>query len=94
MANEDGLLRVNDNMWIPVGADSLMVTSLTMTHTEKAGNRGGEAAVASLRQEFTWKGLTTDTKDSVSKCLFCIPSRNSSKVPRLLANTLHASKPN
>lgn len=94
IADEDGLLRVDNKVWVPDDDDSLKLKLLTIAHAGQAGHRGGEATAASLREESTWKGLTTDAKDFVSNCLLCVLSRSGSKVPRPLAITLHASRPN
>lgn len=93
-SDDDGLLRINDKVWIPDEADELKMKLLIVAHAGQAGHRGGEATCASLREVFTWTGIVTDVKDFVANCLLCVLSRSGSKVPRPLATTLHATKPN
>lgn len=92
--DDDGLLRIEGKVWVPDTDDGLKLKLLTVAHAGQAGHRGGEATAATLREEFIWKGLTTDARDFVSNCLLCMLSRSGAKIPRPLSNTLHASKPN
>lgn len=61
-ADEDGLLLMNDVMWIFVDADSLKLKLLAVAHTGKACYWGCEATAASLSEAFTWKRLTSEAK--------------------------------
>lgn len=92
--DEDGLVRVNNKIWVPDEADHLKLKLLTVAHAGQAGHRGVDATAASLREEFTWRKIQIDAKDFVSNCLLCILSRTGSKIPRPLSITLHGSRPN
>ena len=89
----DGLITIARRTWIPREATDLKLRLLTIAHAGMAGHRGTESTLAHLSEVFTWYGIRQDTRDFVSACLLCVMSKSGSKVPRPLANTLHAMKP-
>lgn len=92
--DEDGLIRCNGRVWLPVNAHELQLKLLTIAHCGTAGHRGADATFESLKPYFTWIGQRRDTADFVAACLFCNLSKTGAKIPRPLAATLHASRPN
>lgn len=55
-SDEDGLVRIDDMIWIPEEADSLKIKLLMVAHAVVAGHQGYEATAATLREEFKWNG--------------------------------------
>lgn len=94
VADDDGLIRVDERIWVPTSNDELKIKLLTIAHAGQAGHRGADATLSALREVFVWKGITTDVREFVSNCLLCVLSRSGATIPRPLAQTLHAVKPN
>lgn len=92
--DKDGLWRINNTAWIPAEADELKVKLLVLAHAGAAGHRGSDATHAALSEEFTWIGMRKDVADFTDDCLLCIMARDGKRVPRPLALTLHATRPN
>lgn len=92
--DEDGLIRCDGRVWLPINADDMKLKLLTIAHCGPSGHRGAESTHESIRTHFTWMGLRRDTSDFVSACLFCVLSKTGAKIPRPLSLTLHASRPN
>lgn len=73
-ADDDGLLRMQNKIWIPMEADKHKVELLTVAHPGQAGHHGFNATAAMLRKQFSWKELSTDAKVFIANCFLCVLS--------------------
>ena len=92
--HSNGLLYVEDKIWVPDDAAELQLQILVAGHCRIKGHRGLDSTYHTILKEFLWKGLKEDIKDFMRKCMHCILSRVGQKVPRPLSSTAHASHPN
>lgn len=92
--DEDNLAWKSGKIWIPATADALKLKLLTIAHAVTVGHRGIDATAAILSAEYTWVGMRRDVHAFVDDCLLCVMAKSGNKVPRPLATTLHACKPN
>ncbi len=90
----DTLWTINDRIWIPDEAEDLQVLVLISVHGGEGGHRGQKPTESVLRERFTWTTLSHDTQDFISACVHCIMAKTGHKIPRPLATTVHATKPN
>ena len=90
----DGLQKVSGRIWIPTGSSELKLKLIVCAHCGIGGHRGVEATMSILSERFVWTGLKQDVEAFVVGCLHCIVSRTGSIIPRPLAHSMHASKPN
>ena len=91
---QDGMLYKDGKIWIPSEAAELQMQILVAGHCGLKGHRGIDATWHSIMKEFVWSGIRKDVEIFVRKCLHCISSRAGDKIPRPLASTAHASRPN
>ena len=89
-----GTLLVNGAAWIPDDCVDLKLRLLTIAHVGNAGHRGADPTWNSLREHFCWTDQRDDVRAFVSSCLLCVLAKRGNKIPRPLAMTLHAMKPN
>lgn len=94
LVDYDGLLCVNQGIWIPDHADNVKAKVLTLKHAVQAGYRGSDAAKAISREQYISDGLTIECKDFIANRRFYLLSHSSSYVPWPLSTTLHALSPN
>lgn len=92
--NKDGLVLSSGRVWIPDDADNLKLRLLTIAHAGCSGHRGADPTWHAVHERFTWRNQRNDVRAFVSACLLCVLSKTGSKIPRPLATTAHASKPN
>ena len=93
-ADEGGILLVSGAAWIPDDCVDIKLRLLTIAHAGNAGHRGADPTWNSLREHFCWTDQRKDVRAFVSSCLLCVLAKSGNKIPRPLAVTLHASKPN
>lgn len=87
-------LRLDGKALIPDAADGLKLEFLRVAHVGQDGHQGADATVASLRENFIWNGISTDTNDFVANCPQCVLAQGGSQIPRPLSPTLHPARPN
>ncbi|KAE8893701.1 hypothetical protein PF005_g18811 [Phytophthora fragariae] len=92
--NADGLLMIDDKIWVPSEAKDLIQRLCIVAHCGAKGHRGQHAMVAHLRRLFAIEHLSAVVSSFVGKCLLCLHSRggggNSQAVGR--DDRVHLSK--
>ena len=92
--HRDGLIYVRDKIWILMEDVELQMSVLVATHAGPNGHRGKDATENNLKSSFYWDSMEQDCTHFVDSCIHCILSRTGNKIPRPLATTCHADKPN
>ena len=82
-----------ERIWIPDKNVDLQLRILVIAHTAGGGHRGIETTLRNVKKYFQWTQMAQDVKTFCRTCLHCTVNQNE-VIPRPLAETLHASKPN
>ena len=82
-----------ERIWIPDKNVDLQLRILVIAHTAGGGHRGIETTLRNVKKYFQWKQMAQDVKTFCRTCLHCTVNQNE-VIPRPLAETLHATKPN
>ena len=66
---------------------------LIAAHTGPGGHRGASTKARGMEKFVKWPSLEEDAKAFVGSCLYCLSTKTGGKVPRPMAQTLHATMP-
>ena len=89
-----GIYKLENRIYIPSKVAELKLRFMATAHCETNGDRGREVSKNRLEEQVTWTELESDVDNFIGNCLHCIVSRSGGMIPRPLANSLHATKPN
>ncbi|KAE9002974.1 hypothetical protein PR003_g16189 [Phytophthora rubi] len=92
--NADGLLMIDDKIWVPSEAKDLMQRLCIVAHCGAQGHRGQHAMVAHLRRLFAIEHLSAVVSSFVGQCLLCLHSRGGKIIPRPWGETIECSSRN
>ncbi|GMF57946.1 unnamed protein product [Phytophthora fragariaefolia] len=91
---EDGLIVVDDRIWIPPEADDLILRLCIVAHCGARGHRGHHAMVNHLRRLFSIDHLSKRVATFLRGCLLCLHSREGEIVPRPWSETIDCATRN
>ena len=95
MVDHMGLARFESKaLWVPDSDKSMQLRLLVAAHTGPGGHRGASTTVRGMRDFVMWTSMEDDAKAFVGSCLHCLSTTTGGKVPRPMAQTLHATAPN
>lgn len=63
-------------------------------HCGRRGHRGADTTVANIQEHFFWTKMRADIFSFCNSCLHCLTTTGGLPIPRPMAHTLHADKPN
>lgn len=90
----DGLLKTRTGrVFVPDGPHGLRLRLCVLAHQALGGHRGQQATIAAVSSRFWWPTLRPDIRLFCKACLHCVVTRGGNRVPRPLANALHAAAP-
>ena len=92
--DENGVIRLNDRIWIPIQATNLKTRLMVIAHCGSAGHRGINATMSAINSRFTWRNMSKDIKDQCQKCLHCVVTRGGQVMPRPLGSAMQATTRN
>lgn len=82
--DEGGLTKVEGKIWIPDDQVDLQIKLLVVAHCGAAGQRGTEATLGVLKEQFFCRDMNQDGKEFVKYCIHCLTAKGGLKVPRPL----------
>ena len=80
--------------WIPSTETTLQVRLCIIAHCGRGGHRGSDTTLRHIAEHYVWKNMSVDVHTFCNTCLHCLATAPNIRVPRPLANTMHADKPN
>lgn len=81
-------------IWIPDSDRCMQLRLLIAAHTGIGGHRGASTTLRGMSEFVQWSSMEPDAKSFVGSCLHCLSTTTGGKVPRPMAQTLHATEPN
>jgi hypothetical protein len=81
-------------VWIPDGDKTLQLRLLIAAHTRPGGHRGITTTEQAMNGFVQWTSMRKDLASFVNPCIHCLSTSTGGTVPRPMAETLHAEKPN
>ncbi|POM80529.1 LOW QUALITY PROTEIN: Hypothetical protein PHPALM_1626 [Phytophthora palmivora] len=90
----DGILKLNNRIWIPVEANDLLQRLFVIAHCGAQGHRGGAAMVEHLRRLFVIEHLQVLVLTFVHQCRLCLYSKGGETIPRPWGETIECSERN
>lgn len=94
VTNTEGIYLLNNLIWIPEQSIDIQMKLIVAAHCGTAGHRGAVATFNALREKFIWKNMEEDVKIFVQHCIHCLVAKAGLRIPRPLALTEHATRPN
>ena len=64
--NEDGLIVINEKIWIPDNQSEVKLEIMISSHCGELGHRGKEATMSVVKENFTWTNMKSDISKLVS----------------------------
>jgi hypothetical protein len=92
---ENGLAQFpGDVVWIPDEDKLMQLRLLIAAHAGPGGHRGICSTTVAMKNFVCWRSIDKDVNSFMSSCLHCLSTTTASTIPRPMAQTLHAPKPN
>ena len=80
--------------WIPTRDTALQLRLCIIGHCGRAGHRGAQTTLENMSPHVWWRDMQTDVFTFCNTCLHCQATTGGRRIPRPLAHTVHAEKPN
>ena len=81
-------------LWIPESDAELRMKLPVVSHCGAGGHRGVKTTLKVLTEKYNWKTMSEDCSEFISMCRHCPVGNSGHRIPRPIALTLHAARPN
>ncbi|GMF52155.1 unnamed protein product [Phytophthora fragariaefolia] len=82
MTGEDGVVTIDERLWIPTSSTDLVARLFVVAHCGSQGHRGQEAMLLALKERFYIANMDSKVAKFVRQCLLCKHFKGPRQIPR------------